>query len=489
MTATADATIVPTAHLSGFMPSPLNPRKNFSAESLTDIVASLAALGEVVQPVLVRSHKIGKFELIDGERRWRGAEKAGIKSIPYLRRDDLTDAQCIEIMLVSSIHKRELSPLEEAAGYKSWMTAYPAANALAFISERVGRTQKHIADRMRLLDLIPEVKVLLERALILAAHGERLATLKPDQQKAIAAPEGPLWIPEAGGLFETDDDPYSGKKAITVRELDAYIKKHIHFDVEHAAKTAPIDFGPVAQKVEQANDKPGRGRKSIEITHETFVQPSAKGEERIYGPRTWRQADGSKGHPKCDHAVLGVFVVGHDYGTSLDVCIAREKCPIHWKKEIDEKVKNDKLRAKGKGGQAAQREADAAEKRRLQAEESVRKQKIWQAIQPHVMAEAISQVKGIKTLTPAHAKALSNVHHIGLTDAKSIVGPNWFKNPAGALLALAVGRFYAQDYDAFIRDKAKPFGLDVKKLQAVRDKHAPKAAVEADTETTKKASK
>lgn len=485
MTAIAEA-IVPKAQLSGFIPSPLNPRKTFTAESLADIVASLVAVGEVVQPLLVRSHKSGKFEIIDGERRWRGAETAAIKQIPYLLRDDLTDAQCIEIMLVSSIHKRELTPLEEAAGYKSWMTAYPAANALAFISERVGRTQKHIADRMRLLDLIPEVKVLLERALILAAHGERLATLKPDQQKEIAAPEGPLWIPEAGGLFETDDDPYSGKKAITVRELDAYIKKHIHFDVEHAAKTAPIDFGPVAQKVEQANDKPGRGRKSIEITHETFVQPSAKGEERIYGPRTWRQADGSKGHPKCDHAVLGVFVVGQDYGTSLDVCIAREKCPIHWKKEIDEKSKNDKLRAKGQGGKAAQREVANAEADRKKAEDAARKQNVWRLMLPYVMAEAMSQVKGIKTLTPAHAKALSQVHHLDLTSAKDAVGANWFKNPAGSLLAMAVGRGYYEDFDAFIKAKAKPFGLNVKKLEAVRDKHSPKAEA---ADTAKKAAK
>lgn len=106
--------------ITDLFPSPLNPRKKFTSASLVDLADNIQKRGEVVQPLLLRSAK-GKdagsrFEIIDGERRFRASQSAGnIAVLPALVRDDFSDADAIEFMLLSSIQKQELTPLEEGS--------------------------------------------------------------------------------------------------------------------------------------------------------------------------------------------------------------------------------------------------------------------------------------------------------------------------------------------------------------------------------------
>jgi ParB/RepB/Spo0J family partition protein len=483
-------------------PSPLNPRKKFTPESLADLTANIQKRGEVIVPLILRSMGGPAFEIVDGERRFRAATAAGnIAALPGIVRDDLNDSDAIEMMLLTSMQRQELTPLEEAGGFKSLIESNTSKYSAAYIADRIGRSEKYVWDTMKLLDLVPAAKALLEREKILVGHARVIAKLKPEDQLRVIAPEG-------GALFEglnadlpfdeaaEKNDPYQGLKAVAVAELENWISRHVKFDIKHAAQAAPLDFGQAAEKVEEAAAKPGRGKKVIAITFDGYVQPEAKADgERIFGPRTWKRADGTKGttvieypkrkvldSPVCDHSVLGVVAVGSEhYGETFEVCIAKERCEIHWKDEIREREKNQNLRDQGKGKQASKNEESAYERQqehwRKEQEATDRKRAVWQAIVRPLVAEAVNQVKGAKTITPKLAAALEKLEPtIDVADVKKALGAQWWKQLPAALMVSVFTRTPTHwgDFKEFVKYKAKPLGLDIKKLEAVRDQHMPK---------------
>lgn len=382
------------------VPSPLNPRTHFD---VIDLVDSVRKKG-VLMPLLTRPRN-GKQEIVEGERRYRAAKEAGILFLK-IESSDLTDAEALEIMLLANGQREDLTPLEEARGYQRLLATNKAKYSTAYIADRISRSEKYVADRMRLLELIPILQQLLDDERILVGHAELLAKLKPEDQARVAGVEpedlkkkrpshvdtGGLWESQGETLeFDDDDedrDPFAGLKPRSVRELESYIARHVRFDLKHAAATAPLDFGATAQAVELAESKQGRGKKVVYITVDGFVQPDAKteGGDRIFGPRTWRRADGSKGttdldrpgkmmgeSPVCDYSITGVFAVGPGYGSAIPVCINRDRCTVHWKAEIAERKRNEQLRAKGDGAKADAREtrrsdAAAARQKREDAE-------------------------------------------------------------------------------------------------------------------------
>ena len=108
--------------ISSIRPNPLQPRTLFDEEAMASLAASIRELG-VLQPVLVRTVEDGSesYELIAGERRWRGARRAGLQTIPVLVQTPASDAHSLEQALVENLHRADLNALEEAA-------AYPAAD-------------------------------------------------------------------------------------------------------------------------------------------------------------------------------------------------------------------------------------------------------------------------------------------------------------------------------------------------------------------------
>jgi hypothetical protein len=374
-------------------------------------------------------------------------------------------------------------------------------------------------DRMKLLDLEPLVKQLLEAQLIGVGHAEVLAKLKwEDQLHAIAVdadgyPKGGLFERAASRLGfdatdDEDDDDYhdeddsdplaryrSRLKARTVKELEAWIASHVRFDVQHAAAAAPLDFGVAAQQVEEAEALPGRGKKVVEITFESQVPPDTRGDAKMLTAWAWKRADGSnKEAPECEFSVLGVVAAGRQYGKTFQVCAAKDKCAVHWKDEIKEREKNQKLRAQGKGGQANQREvvteAARREKEDRERQERIARAQAWEALEPLILAEAIAQAKKAKAITAAQAKALNDVDiwqpHQMLSKH---LGSTWFKTPVAAFLVLLVASTGVESFDDYVKTVAKPAGLDIKKLEAVRDKHAPKAEPKGKPATPAKAVK
>jgi ParB/RepB/Spo0J family partition protein len=384
--------------------STTNPRSHFDAHYLAELAGSIREKG-VVQPILVRqvdagSHKAKRFEIIAGECRYRASKLAEQTTIPAIIRS-YTDEQVLELQLIENIHRKDLTPLEEARGYRSLIDANPTKHSADSIATRIGMSAAWVWDRLKLNDLVPEAKTILERGLMAIGHAILIARLKPaDQQRAIDI-DGDRngYHSQSDGLWQFDDarllddaaeekaakkDKYHGLKAVSIRELESWIREHIRFDVAHAAKAVPLVFEPVAAAVATAAEQPGRGKKVIPITFSHRVADDARDEnERTYGSESWERADGQGKSKTCEHSVLGVVVAGAEhYGETFTVCVARDKCLVHFGQVIREKAKNAKARESGKPGAAArQRQAD---ERREQKERQQREQKDarWKVFRP-----------------------------------------------------------------------------------------------------------
>lgn len=500
-------------------PSPLNPRKRFDDATMAELTANVAKNGVIV-PLIVRGR-----EIIDGERRYRAATLAGLSHVPVIFKNDLSDGEVIELMLLNQLQRQDLTPLEEAQGFKALIASNPSHYSAAYIADRIGRSEKWVWDRMKLLDLVPLATQLLEAELILVGHAEVLAKLKPEDQlraigdvrDGIAFMDGGLFERAASRLgfdetsdYDEDDDEgvavdplalYRAFKTRTVKELEAWISRHVRFDLQHAAVVAPLDFGAAALKVEEAESQPGRGKKVVEITFEYQVPPDARGdgEGRILASRAWKRADGSsKDAAECEYRVLGVVAAGRQYGRAFEVCIAKDKCQVHWKDEIKAREKNAKLRAKGHGSQAAQNEvvdnAKQREKEERERQEHEARAQQWQQLEPLVEADAIAQVKKFKVLTSKQAEALNDLDFWRVTQhLKEHLGASWFKLPTAVVFGvLLVTSTRCADFDDYVTTVAKPAGLDIKRLEAIRDKQFPKKAApkaEAKKPAAKKAKK
>jgi len=141
--------------LSQLEPSPTNPRKHFSDEQLDELAASLKQHG-LLEPIVVRpdaNYVTGKgkpcFEIVCGERRFRAAQRARLKEV-LCRVCHFTDQEVLEIQLVENIQRADLTPLEEARAFKNLLDAGMTQEKLA---QKIGRTQGHVSNRVRLLEL------------------------------------------------------------------------------------------------------------------------------------------------------------------------------------------------------------------------------------------------------------------------------------------------------------------------------------------------
>lgn len=392
------AAVVP---LSDLYPSPTNPRKHF--DGIEELAASLTEKGVDI-PLIVRTRDSaqGRLEVVDGERRYRAAHYAGLQFVPVILRDHLTDADVLALQLENAMQRRDLTPLEEARGIKALIKSAKAT--AAEIAKSLSRSERFVADRLRLLTLTPELQQLLDQGRIGVDHADLLSKLTPEQQARASSPGtmrqwggrvdvGGLWDEQGRTLDlepEGDElkaaqkaDPYRRLKVATVKELARWIADHVRFDVDQMAKAAPLEFEHVKGQVEAANAKVGgRGKKVVYITHSHQLTDEVKKEgERTYGPASWKRADDTIGTSRdgkgkridsmpCEHSVLGVVVAGRDYQRAFQVCVAKDLCRVHWGSEIREKEKRAKLRASGQGDKAnarenRQREKEAdAEKRR-----------------------------------------------------------------------------------------------------------------------------
>jgi len=168
--------------LASIVPSPLQPRKDFAREALTELVDSIRQHG-IIQPLVVRSVG-GKYELIAGERRWRAAQEAGLAQVPIITRV-ATDLEVLELSLIENLQRADLNPIEEAQAYARLANEFGMRQE--DIAQKVGRSRAAVANSMRLLDLHQQVQTWVTQGLLSVGHAKVLLALKePQEQRAVA---------------------------------------------------------------------------------------------------------------------------------------------------------------------------------------------------------------------------------------------------------------------------------------------------------------
>ncbi len=163
-------------------PGRYQPRSSMDPQKLAELASSIRAHG-VVQPVLVRSTGPDRYELIAGERRWRAAQQAGLRDIPALVRE-VPDRTSVAVALVENIQREDLSPLEEAQALRQLVDEFGLTHGEA--AEAVGRSRAAISNLLRLLELAPEVRRLLDLRQLEMGHGRALLALPEAEQIRLA---------------------------------------------------------------------------------------------------------------------------------------------------------------------------------------------------------------------------------------------------------------------------------------------------------------
>ena len=165
--------------LSQIIPNRNQPREEFDSNKMNELINSIQENG-ILQPLTVRDLGNGKFELIAGERRFRAAKDAGLKTIPvYLLSVD-ADVTMMEYALIENIQRVDLNPLEEAEGYAILSGKYNLAQEQ--IAKRVGKSRSAIANALRLLKLPPEIRSSLKLGKISSGHARAILGLRKSLQ-------------------------------------------------------------------------------------------------------------------------------------------------------------------------------------------------------------------------------------------------------------------------------------------------------------------
>jgi len=146
----------------------------FDQTAIDDLIESVKEKG-ILQPILVRPwpEDPEMFEIIAGERRWRAAQAALLHDVPVIIRD-LSDREALEVALIENLQRQDLSPLEEAEGYRRLMDDF--SHTQEELAKTVGKSRSHVANTMRLLALPPRVKQLLDEGSLTAGHARALLT-------------------------------------------------------------------------------------------------------------------------------------------------------------------------------------------------------------------------------------------------------------------------------------------------------------------------
>jgi len=174
------------------------PRKHFDESKLLELAETIKEKG-ILDPLMVRRID-GGYELIAGERRWRAAQKAGLKEVPVIVRE-ADDREVLEISLIENLQREDLNPVEEAEGFRDLIEKFDISHEEA--SRRIGKDRTTITNALRLLKLSSEIKNHLIQNRITAGHARALLSLESREkqkelcnliiQKGLSVREAEAW--------------------------------------------------------------------------------------------------------------------------------------------------------------------------------------------------------------------------------------------------------------------------------------------------------
>jgi ParB family chromosome partitioning protein len=222
------------------------PRTDMRQEALEELAISIRNQG-VIQPIVVRPIAASgttrpgapgneqRYEIIAGERRWRAAQIAGLKTIPAIVRRVPDDA-AIAMALIENIQRENLNPLEEARALERLIAEFGLTHQLA--ADAVGRSRVAVSNLLRLLELAPEVAELVEKRQLEMGHARALLPLTQRRQQV-----------EVGNLV--------ARNGLSVRETEALVRRMLTPPGERQNGAAPQIDPNVAQLQNELTERIG----------------------------------------------------------------------------------------------------------------------------------------------------------------------------------------------------------------------------------------
>lgn len=187
--------------ISEIEPNREQPRKEFDSVALSELADSISQHG-VLQPLLLRPMLTGGYRIVAGERRWRAARMAGLTEVPAVIRE-MTDAEEMLFALIENLQREDLTPLEEARGYRTLIETQDFTQEE--VSQAVGKSRPAITNALRLLNLPEDIQRMLEAGEITAGHARTLLSFKKEEDMRLGAKKA--------------------KEGASVRELEALAKR------------------------------------------------------------------------------------------------------------------------------------------------------------------------------------------------------------------------------------------------------------------------
>lgn len=233
--------------ISEIVRNPNQPRKTFDEDKLAELADSIRQNG-VLQPILVR-RKGQKYEIVAGERRYQASKLAGLKEIPAVVRE-IDDDKVFQLALIENLQRSDLSPIEEAKGYKQLLTSRSLTQEE--LAKILSKSRSAIANTLRLMDLPLEVQHMMEQGLLTAGHARAI-----------------LAVPSEEGRIKLAKKVVT--ESLTVRQTENLAPL---FSVEHTETrtrvAAPQSFKRAARELRKMLDtnvkvKQVRGKNKIEI--------------------------------------------------------------------------------------------------------------------------------------------------------------------------------------------------------------------------------
>jgi ParB family transcriptional regulator, chromosome partitioning protein len=202
--------------------NPLNPRKVFAEDDLTELTDSIREKG-IIQPLIVRP-KVDMpdvFEIIAGERRWRAAQRVGLHEVPIVV-IDVGDKEALELAIIENVQRADLNPLEEAAGYEQLMEQFGYVQA--DLAKVVGKSRSHVANTMRLSKLPAPIKLLVGNGSLSAGHARALLAVKDPEAVAKRAVAQGLTVRDLERIAQAEVEGAVTKAPLIRKEKDSDTK-------------------------------------------------------------------------------------------------------------------------------------------------------------------------------------------------------------------------------------------------------------------------
>jgi ParB family chromosome partitioning protein len=230
-------------------PGRYQPRRDLNPETLEELASSIRSQG-LMQPIVVRPIANDRYEIIAGERRWRASQMAGLERMPVIIRD-VPDEAAIAMALIENIQRENLNPIEEAIALQRLQTEFELTQQQ--VADAVGKSRSTIANLLRLMNLTPEVRTLLE-------HGD----LEMGHARALLALQGLVQIRAADEVVAQE---------LSVRQTEQLVKRYQGLAANDAKPKAAPQPDPELQQL--------AGSLSQRLSTGVSIRSGANGKGRI----------------------------------------------------------------------------------------------------------------------------------------------------------------------------------------------------------------